>query len=141
MLDFAVPVQFFFASCKSDHGEDVLILRDELVVPLMEASSYITGKQKEIDDRGQIISGVPCEINFTKAHELCAHVEKRLRGYPKITRYEISQSALKEMHEILNTLKQDIESLPDSLEQKQFRKEWNQLAQYISSLMAKKDMS
>lgn len=131
---------FSFVSCMLDRMEDVLLLRDELM-KLMDISSCITGKQKKVNDNGNIIGEKPFEINFPKAHALFSYVERGLRDYPKITTYKISQSTLEEMHEILSALKQDIESLPDGLEKNQFRKEWNQLAQYISSLMAQKDVS
>ena len=119
---------------------DIYFSRNELVMPLVEISSCITGKQKEVDEHGNIIVAGSCEKDFSRAHALFSDVENRLRAYPKITKYQIAQSILREMSKILNELKQDIENLTNGSEKSLFGKEFNQLAQYVSSLMDKKDV-
>lgn len=130
---------FSFASC--NHTESAFYFHDDLMRLLMEISECITGKQKVEDDNNDIIWEQSCEKNFPKADKLFADVEKMLRAYPKITGYPIAQSMLSEISESLSKLKQDIEGLPDGRDKVHFRSEWNQLAQYVSPLMAEKDMS
>ncbi|WP_342264997.1 hypothetical protein [Cardinium endosymbiont of Philonthus spinipes] len=139
---FLIALGFSFTSCIGGNSEDIRLVRDDLLAPLMDISAYITGEQKEVDDNGNILGVTPCEKNYAKAHELFLEVLKKLKEYPSIIRYPIASSLLKELQAILNELKQDIANLPDGQEKNQFEREYTQLYDCISSLiMAQKNES
>lgn len=132
---------FSAASCVKDDMEDVYFLRDDLVMPLMDIASCITGKQKEMDEHGNIIGEKSFEKNFSKAHLLFQDVAQGLRSYPKIIRYPIAQNTLEEINEQLCILERDINDLADGQDKSQFKQEWHALTTYVQALMVtKKDV-
>ncbi len=122
----------FFASCIRERIQDILFIRDDLVILIMDISACITGKKKHIDNNANIIGEIPCERNFSKAHKLFHTVKKRLEDYPKITKYPISETLLQEIREMLKDVRKDINSLSNGAEKTQFIEECTQLYNCIS---------
>ncbi|MCT4696873.1 hypothetical protein NLX65_00685 [Candidatus Cardinium sp. TP] len=133
----------YFSSCFTGTKCSELVLRDELMRPLLEASAYITGTYQAMDEHGHIMSETTDHPkDLEKAHQSLVALMPQLIPYQKTIQHPIASTLLDDMHNQLCKLEKDIEErLPDGLDKNQFRKELKQLAQYLTSLMDKKDVS
>ncbi|WP_162789954.1 hypothetical protein [Cardinium endosymbiont of Sogatella furcifera] len=132
----------YFTSCLKGNKGSELLLRDELMRPLVEASAYITGKYQEVDEHGNILSkAADHPKDLTKPYQLLVGLIPQLIARQKIIGHPIAQTLLIDMHNQLCNLEQDIGKLPDSLDKNQLGKALKQLAEYLSSLMEKKERS